>query len=254
MQVWCEAPLQVTAVEPSPSMSWLGQRVWAAQQEAHAEAMARLAQQQKQQQGEGQAGGGGRPQVQWQATWAGRELAPERLERWRDAGSSSSSSSGAARATAATAGQPPAGEGPGAGGWEAAAGGAVGLGCGAESDAQSENDSEESEQRQEEEALLPVPRVRWMSRLAPRSRAQGRQYGLVVAAYVLGEMRGEEERRCAWRVCVRARLCERVWVGVGFRVWVYWVEGEGGVHACVFVPVARVRLCAKEGTTCLQSH
>lgn len=73
--------------------------------------------------------------------------------------------------------------------------------------------------REEEDAeglSAPPPRLRWMHKLPPRYRAaQGRRYDLVTAGYVLGELRGDAERRrggCAcgssepWRVATLPAL------------------------------------------------
>jgi SAM-dependent methyltransferase len=55
---------------------------------------------------------------------------------------------------------------------------------------------EEEEEEEEAAAAVPPPRLRWMYKLPPWYRgAQGRRYDLVTAGYVLGELRGEAERR-----------------------------------------------------------
>lgn len=59
------------------------------------------------------------------------------------------------------------------------------------------SDEEEAEEEEEAEALpAPPPRLRWMHKLPPKYRAaQGKQYDLVSAGYVLGELRSDTERR-----------------------------------------------------------
>ena len=61
-----------------------------------------------------------------------------------------------------------------------------------------DGEEEEGEEEEEEEVVpAPPPRLRWMYKLPPRYRAaQGKQYELVTAGYVLGELQGDAERRC----------------------------------------------------------
>jgi hypothetical protein len=63
-------------------------------------------------------------------------------------------------------------------------------------DADGSSEQEESEDEESAELPAPPPRLRWMSKLPPRYRtAQARPYDLVTAAYVLGEIRSDVERR-----------------------------------------------------------
>ena len=62
---------------------------------------------------------------------------------------------------------------------------------------QPEAEPADSEEGAEGQLPAPPPRLRWMYKLPPRYRAaQGRQYDLVTAGYVLGELRSDAERRC----------------------------------------------------------
>lgn len=98
--------------------------------------------------------------------WLGHEIQQRQRDSWE-----------AAQAAAAAASAP-----------EAAAAAA------AAADAQEAAEEEESDS----EAPVPPPRLRWMYKLPPQYREiQGRQYDLVTAGYVLGELRGDSERRCA---------------------------------------------------------
>ena len=61
----------------------------------------------------------------------------------------------------------------------------------------SEREGDEEEEAEEEGVPAPPPRLRWMYKLPPRYRAaQGKQYQLVTAGYVHGELQGDAERRC----------------------------------------------------------
>ncbi|GAB4820160.1 hypothetical protein N2152v2_007206 [Parachlorella kessleri] len=211
-QVWRDAPLQVSAVEPSPYMTWLGQRVWTAhrqafqehqatqqaQQAAHqAQQAAEQAQQQGQGQGQGQeqaidgepGAGGAAPaaaEVQWQATWRGRELSQARLDP--------------AVADNAYATTP----GGSVGGFDlppAAAEAAV-FAAGSLVESRLENEGreghdEELEAGEEGHVPAPAPRLRWLSRLPRAVSSSRKRYDMVVAAYVLGELRTDEQRRKA---------------------------------------------------------
>ena len=182
-QVWREAPLQVTAVEPCHSMSWLGQRVGDAHLEAHREHEAQQAQRARERERQAQQAqreAGALPEVSWQATWGGRQLSAERLQRAAARGGDGLERTAAAALGAAA---DPAG---------------LGEGSGDGTEGTSAAGAPAAEAAEEGAAPVPPPRMRWLSRLPARSRLQpgGRQYDLVVAAYVLGELRNDEERRC----------------------------------------------------------
>ena len=65
---------------------------------------------------------------------------------------------------------------------------------------QEEGSQEEEEEEQQQLLPPPPPRLRWMHKLPPKYRAaQGKQYDLVTAGYVLGELRSDTERRWGGR-------------------------------------------------------
>ena len=113
--------------------------------------------------------------------WLGHEIQQRQRDSWE-----------AAQAAAAAAAAE-AGERGGSGGGPAASAAAPAAAAAAAPAAESEDEEEE----EEEEAPVPPPRLRWMYKLPPQYRAvQGRRYDLVTAGYVLGELRGDSERRC----------------------------------------------------------
>lgn len=86
----------------------------------------------------------------------------------------------------------------GSGGGDSAAASAVDPRAAPTAAAAEEAAASDSEEEGDERGLpVPPPRLRWMYKLPPQYRAaQGRRYNLVTAGYVLGELKGDTERRC----------------------------------------------------------